>query len=379
MISLRVHSLLLLLLLLLLCPALSLVHPSGDDEVHRNIDNSNGGRNLGPHNVFARPGEFETKSAEQIFEEDCSRYLLSESVLEDQKISSSDFVGFLVLKCLEQQTCGVGDAISFDSLNNHLRTTFLLTACPIGSEDSAACYYDWERTEAEFGMVANPDTLAIVDERVASLCSTTFSIINEEGMFEPADETVGSEEEGNITPPSSTEPQPTENPKPLASPTPEPTKPPQPSPTENPKPLDPPTAQQPTEEKPTPLDPPTPAPIKEWQDSATTSPPTPGSPSNPELTIARNVTDFTIAEDGGPGLTTAAILGIISAVAALAFCIAVMYSGGFKEPEYDMNKRDLHPLKHDQEGGGYTDHSGADVFEDEATGDAYDDYTTIIN
>jgi hypothetical protein len=233
----------------------------------------------------------------------------------------------------------------------------MLTACPIGSEDSAACYYDLAGREADFGMVANHDTLAIVDERVASLCSTTFSIINEEGMFEPADETVGSEEEGNITPP------PTENPKPLASPTPEPTTPPRPSP-------------QPTEEKPMPLDPPTPAPTKEWQDSATTSPPTPGSPSKPELTIARNVTDFTIGEDGGPELTTAAMLGIISAVASLAFCIAVMYSGGSKEPEYDMNVRNLHPLKHDQEGGGYNDHSEADIFEDEATGDSHDDYTS---
>ena len=40
----------------------------------------------------------------------------------------------------------------------------------------------------------------------------------------------------------------------------------------------------------------------------------------------------------GEGLGTAGVLGIISGVALIGFCFAVLYSGGWREPGYDMNQ-----------------------------------------
>jgi hypothetical protein len=336
------HSSPILLLLLLLFSESSFVNPFQDkQQFHQHIRNGNQQqRNIKqgnvPDNIFFQQDDFSVKSSQEKFVDDCSGYLLSKSVLGDQKVSNEEYVDFLVKSCLEQGTCQPDEDIAFGSLNSNLQSNFILSACPTNSEDAAGCYYEFKRMGADFGFLATPDTIAALDERVQSLCASTYSIIDEEGIFaqEELESVEDSDEDGKIitTPPE----------KPQQA-----------------------TAQPQIDNE-------------QQEFIASTPAPTPGSTESSSELREHNTTDFSAFESEGTGLSTAAILGIISALSGCAFCIAVMYSGGLKEPDYDMNRPvDLHPViysdskkKTDER----KNHSGQrddeDVFEDEDTGES---------
>jgi hypothetical protein len=162
----------------------------------------------------------------------------------------------------------------------------------------------------DFGIIASPDTLASVDEKIAALCNATFFIINQEGLMDK--QIIQA-------------PRPTPAPKPA----------PKPKPTEPPNP------------------------------SFSTLTPSFNPALNATDIIAPSVSEF---QSEGRRLTTAAILGIISALSAVAFCVAVVWSGGWKEPEYDMNQADPFPVKpksNSKRGSQAPVPSGGDTFRDE--------------
>jgi hypothetical protein len=243
------------------------------------------------------------------FVEDCSKFLLSKSVLGDQKISKTEYADFLAgYYCLDQEG-GDGDVdVSFASLNTNLRTEFIFTACPLNKVESEYCLEDFKAMGDDFGLLASPDTLASVDEKVATLCNATYFIIAQEGLMDKKIETQA----------------------PAVIPT------PAPNPTEAPNSL---------------------------PDDTISLTPT----FNPALNgTDGNDADVSEFESEGPRLTTAAILGIISAASSVAFCVAVVWSGGWKEPAYDMNQPDPFPMKSKPKRRSHAPApSGEDTFRDE--------------
>jgi hypothetical protein len=301
----QTHPYLSLKLLLFLAVSTS-VNSLHSDPFPGRTANQHDERNL-QDNIFVRQKDgIPASDPEKAFIERCSSDLLSESVMQDQKISNFEFAAFLENVCAEKGTCQPDTFLSLDSVNSKLRSAFVSTACPVGKVEVAACYYDFKSTGAEYGLVATPDILTTVDQRVASLCTSTYTIIETEGIFgEKLQDPHGDEK---IIPPRPTEePQPSSTSAPLLVP---------PSPT---------TA--------------TPGPVVE-QEVGTISSSTLNSTEtevDDREKLVTDLTDFEETEDGG--LSTAGIFGIISAAASIAFCVAVMYSGGFKEPDYDVNTK----------------------------------------
>jgi hypothetical protein len=259
---------------------------------HQTLQNNGRGRLLESNTFREVEAPSPRNGFEDVFVEDCSNFLLSKSVLVDQKISKTEYADFLAGYCLDQATCQEGDDVTFESLNTNLRTEFIFSACPLHKVESEICFEDFKAMGKDFGLVASPDTLASVDEKVAALCNSTFFIIDQEGLMDEKIETEA----------------------PAVIQTPRPT---------------PPTK---------PTEPPTPLP----DDRISTFTPSFSPGFNASDIVAPGFSDFEIE---GPRLTTAAILGIISALSAVAFCVAVVWSGGWKEPEYDMNRADPFPEK----------------------------------
>jgi hypothetical protein len=284
---------------------LQCVQPTREQQQdHQTLQKNGRGRRLQGNTFQDSEASSPINSVKDGFVEDCSKFLLSKSVLGDQKISKTEYADFLAGYCLDQAACQEGDDVSFASLNTNLRTEFIFTACPLHKVESEYCFEDFKAMGDDFGLEASPKTLASVDEKVAALCNATYFIIDQEGLLDIKSETQVSAV--------------IQTPQPTPAPAPKPTEPPTPAP----KPTEPPN---------NPLD-------------DTIGSLTPSSSPTPNATdiIATGVSEI---ENEGPRLTTAAILGIISALSAVAFCVAVVWSGGWNEPEYDMNQADPFPAK----------------------------------
>lgn len=254
---------------------------------HQTLQNNGRGRRLQSDTFRDSDDPKPSNGFEDGFVEDCSNFLLSKQVLGDQKISKTEYADFLAGYCVDHSTCQEGDDVSFASLNTNLQTEFIFASCPFHQASSANCFEDFKAMGEDFGIMASPDTLASVDEKIAALCNTTFFIINQEGLMD---------EQSVLAP------------RPIPTPSPKPTEPPNPLP----------------------------------YDAISTLTPSFNPTLNETDKIAPGFSEF---QSEGRRLTTAALLGIISALSAVAFCVAVVWSGGWKEPEYDMNQVDPFPVK----------------------------------
>ncbi len=256
---------------------LSLMTWSGNSEqLLQESDNTTG--SSVPHNVFVE------LTFQDVFVDDCRSFLLSKSILQDQKISQLEYVEFLQGICIELGHCETDDRISFESINTMLQTLFLLTSCPESSEsESLVCLEDYREMGDEYGIVADPDSLLELDGRIMSLCLALYPIIQQEGIKgEKSSPPIDSE--NNI-----------QTHLPSAFPTMAPTTFPTSSPTQT---------------------------ILESD--------TVGTMSTPRL--------FSANDEDPRKLTVGAITMITCVAALILFCMAVICFGGSKHPNYDINQ-----------------------------------------
>ena len=272
-------------------------HPKQREHI-RNHGDSGKRRDLVETNIFFPIPNQLQMSAGAIFTQKCEYFLLSKPILIDQVIASSEYASFLAQQCLNDGTCNQSDNVSFQTLNPNLQTLFMQTACP--TTEASNCTQQIKAMGSDFGIIASPQNLLAVDQEVQSLCNETYSIASSEGIMNK-----------NITATVT----PTSSPSALQNVT-----------TQVPvTPTSPPMHQQPTQA-------PTHGPTLEH--SMVPS-------SHPTIHSTGGTIPGGIFQNTRTGLTTAGLLGIISAASAVIFCLAVVWSGrGWKEPEYDMNRDD---------------------------------------
>ena len=299
---------------------------------------------------------------EQRFVDKCSRSLVVKKSLGDQRISQTEYTNYLIQHCLEEQPlqyCSPSQIqqqrnnnvnITFHSLNQDLQTLFIDIACGLNQEE---CPRD------EYGLIVDPDNIATIDHRVYQLCLGTYFILQkDQSLFN--DIVDASENSTIIVEPSSMMPSTTttETKEPTFYPTTSPTFYPTISPAPSLPIINSPTSSPTT---PTPTIPPirTVAPTSTVTASEKTRPEensvgngnNDGNEENaitPEFTPSGTENDWLVsnqqqasaASDAGESsnVSTAAVLGIVSAIAIIGFCIGVMYYGGHHLPDYDMNK-----------------------------------------
>lgn len=135
-------------------------------------------------NIFVPRDAFLELTFEDLFVDDCSSFLLSKASLQDERISQVEYAEFLDVVCVEEGVCEEGDPLRYESINNNLQALFLNIACPEDQEEGpAACFYDFKRMGSEYGFIADPRTIQIIDERISSLCSASYDVITREGIF----------------------------------------------------------------------------------------------------------------------------------------------------------------------------------------------------
>lgn len=131
-----------------------------------------------PHNVFVE------MTFQDVFVEDCLSSLLSKTRLQDQSISKLEYVEFLTEICIHEGSCVEGDYFPFESINNNLQTLFLETACIESTQNrSMGCVEYYKQTGDEYGILADPDNILDIDDRVMSLCLASYLVIQQGGIW----------------------------------------------------------------------------------------------------------------------------------------------------------------------------------------------------
>jgi hypothetical protein len=232
-------------------------------------------------NVFVPPIELPWSDAKESFLEDCIGFLLSKSIVLDQRITNMEFASYLAEYCTTSETVcsgGVGlptCEVTFESLNPRIRKVFILASCPVNNTaKDTTCVSAFEGMGGEFGLEASPSTFATIRDTVQSLCDESHSIMTVEGLLDQIyNLTIG-----------------TLSPTPLA-------------------------ILLPTNNLTIPSFFPSLGPTVDKIDPRPV-----GSKASSR-----------------PKPTTPAILGMISIVAGIVFCVAVIFSGGAKDLSYDLN------------------------------------------
>jgi hypothetical protein len=289
---------------------------------------------FGPRNVFIE------LTFKDLFVDDCSSFLLSKSSLQDEKISQVEYAEFLDVVCVEEGVCVEGNHLSYESINNNLQDLFLNLACPESPEEGpAACFYDFKRMGSEYGFVADPGTIMIIDERISSLCLASYEVINEEGIF--GEKSLGDTDGDKKVPP-----------QPQAPP--------------------PPTI---------PMSAPTRAPTNNPVTTATVSP-TRGDlgtqqspPTSETLDKSQGAQEVSgMQNEGSYNLTSGAIAGIISVLVVILFCVCVLYSGTrINTTDYDINQAKPIQGLHSVHEARNTIYDGMDIFRVEEDFGSYRD------
>ena len=151
---------------------LSLTSGHADRSLQQHQNNSN----------VAGPNVFVELSFEDIFVEDCDSFLLSNANLEDEVISEAEYGDFLEFVCVDQGGCL--DGFSYDAINDKLKSLFLNVACPESSEyNETSCLQEYQELGAQYGIVADRDSLVQISNRILWLCTSSFQIIRQEGLF----------------------------------------------------------------------------------------------------------------------------------------------------------------------------------------------------
>lgn len=263
-------------------------------------------------NIFAaapRDNAFIELAFEDRFVDDCSSFLLSKASVQDERISQVEYAEFIGAVCVEEGFCKEGGQLSYESINDNLQTLFLDISCPESSEEGqAACFYDFKRMGSEYGFVADPRTIQVIDGRIATLCSASYRVINREGIF-GGKTSSGVDDDEKARP----EPEP-QGPPPTTTPTNAPTR-----------------AQAATTNKPAAS---TTTASLTTDDSRTQSPTDVTADESPQKSQEATGTE----DDGSYNLTFGAIASIIGLIVVIFFCGGVIYSGRTKHVDYDINQ-----------------------------------------
>lgn len=246
-------------------------------------------------NIFGPRDQFIQLAAENLFVDDCCSFLMSKASLHDEKISQLEYTELLDVVCIEQGACKESERLTYDSININLQDIFLKTACPEGSEKGPSfCFFDFNRDGNEYGLVADLDRIQIVDERVTNLCSSSYEVIQEQGVL--GSDGIDGDEQA----------QPLQGSRPTEMSSMTPTMSPSRSPFNHP------------------------AAAATDPEIVIHEPPS----AMPSATLESSALD----EEGAYKLTSGAITITISVSVVILFGVAVVYSGGTRNKDYDINQ-----------------------------------------
>ena len=154
--------------------------------LHSSLTTSYPDRSLQQHqgnSEMFRPNVFVELTFESSFIDDCEAFLLSNTNLEDAVISELEYGYFLEYVCMEQGGCV--DGFSYDTVNDRLKSLFLNVACPENAAyNETSCLQDYQELGPEYGISADRDRLVDVSNRILWLCTSSFQIIHQEGLFD---------------------------------------------------------------------------------------------------------------------------------------------------------------------------------------------------